>query len=64
MSETEGSGFDQVAVPDGDGRVRVYTHAEFDELPLADRVRLLMNGKAQFFRNGQVISPRAALGGG
>jgi hypothetical protein len=62
-SESGQVGFDQVSVPDGDGGSRLYTRRDFEELPLADRVRLLMNGKTKFFRNGVQISARDALQG-
>jgi hypothetical protein len=54
-------GFDQVVVPDGQGGTRTYTRAEFEELPLADRVRFLMNAKTQFYRKGVLITARDAL---
>ena len=44
-----------------DGEVRAFTRAEFAALPLATRIRILVEGKARFYRNGEKISPREAL---
>jgi hypothetical protein len=40
------------------------TRADYEKLPLSDRIRLLVGGTLKFFRNGQEISAREALRGG
>jgi hypothetical protein len=61
MSETGSTGFDAVSVPDGEGLMRFYTREEFEDLPLGDRVRMLMNHKTQFYLNGAPVAARDAL---
>ena len=60
---TNGSagGYDRIGVPDGKGSLKMMTKAEFEDLPLGDRVKLLMSGTLQFFRNGAPVAARDAL---
>jgi hypothetical protein len=39
------------------------TRAEFEKLPLGDRVRLLMGGNLRFFRGDREVPAREALRG-
>ena len=55
------SGYDQVKVPGADGQARMLTRAQFEDLPLGERVRHLMGGKLVFFRNGVEVAARDAL---
>ena len=55
-----GGGYDQVGVPQPDGSLKMFTKAEFERLPLSERIRLLM-GELKFFRNQQPVSSRDAL---
>jgi len=59
-SSVPGTGYDQVGVPQPNGSFKMHTKAEFERLPLSDRIRLLM-GELRFFRNGQPITSREAL---
>lgn len=58
-------GYDEVGVPNGDGTFERMPRQQFEQLPLGERVRLLMGGKGklQFFRGGQVVNARQALRG-
>jgi hypothetical protein len=56
-------GYDRIGVPNGAGAVKLMTKGDFENLPLADRVRLLMGGTLQFFRDGQQVTAREALRG-
>jgi len=58
-----GSGYDRLGIPEPNGQFRYVTRAEFERLPLGDRVRLLMGGTLRFFRNGEQIPAREALRG-
>jgi hypothetical protein len=58
---TDASGWDQVAAGDASGGT--WTRAQFERLPLIDRVRLLASGELRFFRAGQQVSAREALKG-
>jgi len=63
MSGAEPEGFDQIAALDEKGRKRFYTRSEFEDLPPAERVRMLMNGKTEFYRGAALITAREALHG-
>jgi hypothetical protein len=57
------SGYDRVGVPDGNGTVKMMTRSQFEDLPLGDRVKLLMGGRLEFFRGDQKLTAREALRG-
>ncbi|MEW5848962.1 MAG: hypothetical protein AB2A00_09110 [Myxococcota bacterium] len=54
------SGFDRVVMRGPDGRERTLSHSEFNALPLEQRLQVLVDGRAVFYRNGQVVSAREA----
>jgi hypothetical protein len=58
-------GYDEVGIPNGEGSFKRMPRQQFEQLPLGERVRLLMggSGKLQFFRGGQVVNAREALRG-
>jgi len=56
-------GFDRIAIPTPDGQTRSLTKTEFENLPLSERVKLLMGGGLQFFRGDKPITAREALRG-
>jgi hypothetical protein len=56
-------GYDALAIPNGNGEFHHITRAAFEELPLAERVRLLLGGRLRFFRKGAEITAREALRG-
>ena len=58
-----GGGYDRLGIPRANGEMEFVTRAEFEKLPLGERVRLLMGGTLKFFRNGQEITARQALRG-
>jgi hypothetical protein len=58
-----GGGYDRLAIPRPNGDLEYLTRAEFETLPLGDRVRLLMGGTLKFFRDGQEVPARQALRG-
>jgi hypothetical protein len=51
-----GAGWDKVA-----SGTSSWTRAQFEKLPLIDRVRLLASGELSFSRAGQAVSSREAL---
>jgi len=57
------AGYDRVVVPGANGASRNLTRREFEALPLRERVGYLMEGKAQFFRNGAPIAAAEAMKG-
>jgi hypothetical protein len=56
-----GDGYDQVRLPKANGDVQLMTRAEFENLPLVDRVHHLIGGKLTFLRNGTPVAAREAL---
>jgi hypothetical protein len=58
----ETGGFDRVEVT-VNGELRAFTRAEFAALSLAERVRMLLDAKVSFFRNGVAVSSREAMRG-
>ena len=58
-----GGGYDRLGIPRGNGEMQFVTRAEFEKLPLGDRVRLLMGGNLRFFRGDREVPAREALRG-
>jgi hypothetical protein len=57
------AGYDRVVVPGPNGSSRDLSRREFEALPLRERVGLLIDGKAEFFRNGARITAAEAMKG-
>ena len=53
--------YDQVGVRQPGGGYNLITRAEFESMPLRERVRLLMEDRVEFLRDGRVVPPREAL---
>jgi hypothetical protein len=59
------AGFDRVDMPaKGDEQPRRLTRAEFEALPLDQRVRAILSKKLRFYRSGKEVSLRDALDDG
>jgi hypothetical protein len=56
-----GPGYDRIAIPTPGGSPRLLTKSQFEELPLAERVKLLVGGGLQFFRGDKQVTAREAL---
>jgi hypothetical protein len=58
-------GFDRVTIPgpNPDAPRRSLSRADYERLPLRDRVHFLMEGSVKFFRDGEEVSARDALKG-
>ena len=54
-------GYDRVVVPEPAGGTRSLTRQQFETLPLRERVSYLIEGSAQFFRDGRPISASEAM---
>lgn len=57
------AGYDRIGIFDANGAIRYLNKSEFENLPVAERVRLLMGGKLKFFRGEQQVTAREALKG-
>lgn len=58
---TPETGYDRVGVPDAGGAIRFVTKADFENLPLLDRVRLLSSGEIVFYRGTEQVNSGEAL---
>ena len=54
-------GYDQVVVPAPGGGTRSLSRKQFEALPLRERVSFLIEGTAQFFRDGRPIAATEAM---
>jgi hypothetical protein len=57
------TGYDRVVVPGPNGASRDLSRGEFEALPLRERVSFLIDGKAEFFRDGARITAADAMKG-
>jgi hypothetical protein len=57
-------GYDEVTIRDESGTETSYSRAAYERLPLADRVRPLLEGRSRFFLAGEEVDPRVAIKGG
>jgi hypothetical protein len=57
------TGFDHVDLPSSDGPEgrRRLSKAEFDRLPLQERIGLLVQGTLRFYREGREVPPSEAM---
>jgi hypothetical protein len=55
------AGYDFVEVPTPEGSVTRMTKGQFEAQPLADRIRILVDGTAVFFRGDAVVPASEAL---
>jgi hypothetical protein len=57
-------GYDKVIIRDEVGTERSYSRVAYENLPLADRVRPLLEGRSRFLLDGEEVDPRVAIKGG
>jgi len=55
------AGYDRVNITAPDGEVRDLSRSEYQKLPLPERVRLLLELRARFFRGEREVPPSQAL---
>ena len=60
-SDGSGQGYDRIATPTPDGSLQYMTRLEFENLPLSDRIKLMLGGSLHFFRGDTEITAREAL---
>ena len=53
--------YDSIAFPGPTGEQKTLSKAEFEKLPLVDRVRLLSGGQLRFFRGGAEVAAADAM---
>jgi hypothetical protein len=63
VAEARASGYDRVGVTSDGDEIRWLSQAEFQALPLTERVRILSGGGARFFRGPLEVSPMEAMRG-
>ena len=65
VAATNRYGFDRVTIPGPSAEAprRTLSRADFERLPLRERVQFLMEGSVKFFRDGEEVPARDALKG-
>ncbi len=58
----EDVGFDEATLTLPDGSLRRLSKAQFDALPLGERIRSILDKSLKFYRKGQEIPMKQALG--
>jgi hypothetical protein len=53
--------YDRVVFTGANGMPRELTGAEFDDLPLGERAKILLTGNPRFSLNGQAVTVRSAI---
>jgi hypothetical protein len=61
MAMTAALGYDFVKIPEGEGTTRTVTRSEYEKIPLAHRVGMVLKNQVEFYRAGVKIPPFEAL---
>jgi hypothetical protein len=61
MDQPNNRGFDRVEVRQGDGSSRSMTRAEYDAMPLSERISLVLQRQVEFYRGAVKVSAHEAL---
>ena len=61
MDHANKRGFDRVEVRQGDGSQRSLSRAEYEAMPLSERISLVLQRQVEFFRGGVKVSAHEAL---
>jgi hypothetical protein len=56
-----GTGYDTANVVEPDGKRRSLSRPQYERLPLAERIRLVLQGRVEFFRDGVAVPANEAL---
>ena len=56
-----GTGYDAATIVEADGSRRSLSRPQYERLPLAERIRLVLSGRVEFLRGGVVVPPNEAL---
>jgi hypothetical protein len=54
-------GYDIATIHDEDGTKRSVSRLQYEKLPLAERIRLVLQSRVEFYREGIQIPPNEAL---
>ncbi len=60
-TSSRGGGYDVATIYDTDGRKRSVSRQQYEKLPLAERIRLVLQSRVEFYREGIEIPPNEAL---
>ena len=61
MPNARDQAFDTVELPGSGGQIQRLTRAQFEALPLDQRVRAILSKQARFLRGGTEVPARQAL---
>ena len=54
-------GYDSATVVEVDGTRRSLSRLQYEKLPLAERIRMVLQGRVEFFRDGVAVPANEAL---
>jgi hypothetical protein len=61
MAAMGSGGYDAATITGEDGRTRSLTRSQYEVLPLAERIRLVLQNRVEFRRGGVVVPANEAL---
>ena len=61
LTASRGRGYDAATVYDADGTKRSLSRLQYEKLPLAERIRMVLQGRVEFYRDGVLVPPNEAL---
>jgi hypothetical protein len=61
MGPANNSGFDVAEVEQLDGSRQSMSRAEYEAMPLSERISLVLRRQVEFYRDGVKVSPQEAL---
>jgi hypothetical protein len=61
MTPNRAGGFDSATIVEADGTRRSLSRPQYERLPLAERIRLVLQGRVDFYRGGVKVPPNEAL---
>jgi len=54
-------GYDSATIQEADGRRRSLSRLQYEKLPLAERIRMVLQGRVEFYRDGVAVPANEAL---
>ena len=54
-------GYDAANIQEADGKRRTLSRLQYEKLPLAERIRMVLQGRVEFFRDGVAVPANEAL---
>ena len=61
LSPPRVSGYDSATIQEADGKRRSLSRLQYEKLPLAERIRMVLQGRVEFYRDGVAVPANEAL---